>query len=142
MQGTSMAAPAVAGSVVLLREYFMKGYYPTQLPTAPYGVLELTPWQFRSQPTNHDGTLVRNDSLITLLSDNLGHHRHSVRVDAFEPTSALVKALLVHSAVAVGGPVRVVTKKTQTMEHVPPPPSVYQGHGRIKLDNVLQFAPS
>ncbi len=32
--GTSMAAPAVAGAALLVREYFMRGFYPTGAPNA------------------------------------------------------------------------------------------------------------
>lgn len=32
MQGTSMAAPLVAGSAALVRQYFQKGMYPTGAP--------------------------------------------------------------------------------------------------------------
>jgi hypothetical protein len=34
MQGTSMAAPVVAGSAVLVRQYFEQGFYPTGAPVA------------------------------------------------------------------------------------------------------------
>lgn len=129
MQGTSMAAPVAASAAVMIREYLMKGFYPTGTETAPQGVFELTPAAAR--PEAVAGMREHRSSTGALISPT--------SADAFEPSAALVKALLVHSAVAVGGPVRSAVSKTG-FETVPPPPSVYQGHGRIKLDNVLTFA--
>lgn len=37
MSGTSMAAPAVAGVAMLVRQYYMAGYYPSGAPQAPDG---------------------------------------------------------------------------------------------------------
>ena len=34
MQGTSMATPLVAGSAVLVRQYFEEGFYPSGAATA------------------------------------------------------------------------------------------------------------
>ncbi len=128
MQGTSMAAPVAAASAVIVREYLMKGYYPSGEEQAPNGVFELTP---RAHRPNADAAGVsertRNGVLV------------ASSPDAFTPSAALVKAMLVHSAVAVGGPVRSAVDASG-WESVPPPPSVYQGHGRIKLDNVLPLA--
>jgi hypothetical protein len=126
MQGTSMAAPVAASAAVVVREYLMKGYYPTGNETAPLGVFELTPRARRAEDSDAAERTVNGE--LTAAS-----------TDAFKPSAALVKALLVHSAVAVGGPVKSVLSDTG-FEDVPPPPSVYQGHGRIKLDNVLTFA--
>lgn len=58
---------------------------------------------------------------------------------SFTPSAALVKALLVHSTVPVGGPVRSAESESR-YESVHPPPSIYQGFGRFKLDNVLTFS--
>ena len=57
---------------------------------------------------------------------------------AFDPTSSLLKAMLAHGTVAVGGTVHE-SKNGQREVRVLPPPSIYQGHGRIQLDQVLNF---
>jgi subtilisin-like proprotein convertase family protein len=84
--GTSMTAPGVSGNVLLAREYFMNGWYPTGAPVAG---------------------------------------------DGFTPTAALLKAMIVNSAVAIpfdaeGRPITI--------------PSDEQGWGRVLLDNALHFA--
>jgi len=85
MGGTSMASPGVVGYALLVREYFMEGWYPSGTATP---------------------------------------------ADAFTPSAALVKAILVNSAVSIqwdngGNPITI--------------PSAPQGWGRILLDNALQF---
>jgi subtilisin-like proprotein convertase family protein len=86
MTGTSMAAPGAAGNALLVREYFMDGWYPSGSPTP---------------------------------------------ADAFTPTAALTKAMLVNSAVPIswdaeGRPIGI--------------PSDPQGWGRILLDNAMHFS--
>ena len=78
--GTSMACPAVAGSAVLVRQYFTDGYYPTGVAT----------------PAN-----------------------------AFTPSGALLRAVMVNSAVDMAGIFGY--------------PSNVEGWGRILLDNTLYF---
>jgi len=134
MQGTSMAAPVAAGSALLIREYFMKGYYPSGRETAPLGVFELTEPRFRTE-------IAANRTLAQLGSGRPDRHGtlRASSPDAFNPSAALVKAVLAHCTVAVGGPVRSAEDESR-YEAVLPPPSIHQGHGRIKLDNVLTFA--
>ena len=84
--GTSMTAPGVSGNVLLTREYFMNGWYPTGAP---------------------------------------------VPANGFTPTAALLKAMLVNSAVPIpfdaeGRPITI--------------PGNEQGWGRVLLDNALYFA--
>ena len=57
---------------------------------------------------------------------------------AFDPTSSLLKAMLAHGTVAVRGTVHE-NRNVQREAEVLPPPSVYQGHGRIQLDQVVNF---
>ncbi|WP_176371604.1 discoidin domain-containing protein [Desulfosediminicola flagellatus] len=84
MSGTSMSAPAHAGSATLVRQYFVEGYYPSG---------------------SANGT------------------------DSINPSAALVKAILVNSAVNMTG------------EYTDGPiPSTGQGWGRILLDNTLLFS--
>jgi hypothetical protein len=78
LTGTSMACPAVAGAGLLVRQYFMEGFYPSGAPT----------------PT-----------------------------DALTPSGALIKAVLINSAV--------------DMTDIPGYPSDQEGWGRLLLDNAL-----
>jgi hypothetical protein len=150
MQGTSMAAPAAAAAAVLVREYLMKGFYPSGLERAPLGVLQLTPPHQRGEPleglADEWRASERSDaSWLEAAARAVGSALGSTAAaapplheDAFAPSAALVKAALAHSAVAVAGPVRTEFP-TEHFAAVSPPPSIYQGHGRIKLDNVLVF---
>lgn len=78
--GTSMAAPTVAGSTALLRQYFMDGFYPTGA---------------------------------------------KVTANGFRPSAALLKAMLINGA-----------NDLQTADI----PTIYEGWGRIRLDNALFFS--
>ena len=84
--GTSYASPGVVGNALLVREYFMEGWYPTGSPTP---------------------------------------------ADAFTPSAALIKAMLVNSAVSI--------QFNQSNEAITIPHAA-QGWGRILLDNALYFA--
>jgi len=77
--GTSMASPAVAGVGLLMRQYFVDGYYPTGAASA----------------------------------------------DGFSPTGALLRAVLINSAVDMTG--------------ISGFPSDSEGWGRILADNALYF---
>ena len=55
---------------------------------------------------------------------------------AWLPSSSLLKGMLAHGTAPVGGKVKLKTGKDAT---VLPPPSVYQGHGRIQLNQVINF---
>ena len=88
-QGTSMSTPAAAGSAMLVRQYFMDGFYPRGVRTA---------------------------------------------ADAFVPTGALMKAMLINSAV----PMKAVRFANNSLLLLGLPPDVFQGHGRIKLNEVLR----
>ncbi|MEE8169087.1 MAG: S8 family serine peptidase, partial [Phycisphaerae bacterium] len=79
--GTSMACPAVAGMGILVRQYFMEGFYPS------------------------------GDRDVA---------------DVFTPSGALIKAILINSAVDMTG--------------VPDYPSLREGWGRIQTDDTLFFA--
>jgi hypothetical protein len=78
--GTSFATPAVSGMALLVRQYFMEGYYPTGAANAP---------------------------------------------DAFTPSGALLKAMLVNSTVDMSG--------------IGGYPSNQEGWGRILVDDSLHF---
>jgi hypothetical protein len=84
LSGTSMATPAVAGSAILVREYFESGYWPSGAASA---------------------------------------------ADAFNPSTALVKAILVVGA----------DNMTGTDTHGDRPNNS-QGWGRVNLDRGLAFA--
>lgn len=81
LTGTSMACPAVSGAGLLVREYFMDGFYPSGA---------------------------------------------AVGGDAFTPSGALIKAVLINSAVDMTG--------------IAGYPSNQEGYGRVLLDNSLYFA--
>jgi hypothetical protein len=78
--GTSMACPAVAGAGMLVRQYFMQGYYPS------------------GQPDPEDG---------------------------FTPSGALIKSMLLNSAVDLTGETGYPTDK--------------EGWGRVLADDALYF---
>ncbi|MEM7352559.1 MAG: S8 family serine peptidase, partial [Acidobacteriota bacterium] len=79
--GTSMAAPGVAGSAALIRQYFTDGWYPTGAANAS---------------------------------------------DAFTPSGALLKAMLINSGTDMSGVAAI--------------PSNCQGWGRVTLDDALHFS--
>ena len=131
MQGTSMAAPVAAGTAMLAREYLMKGYYPTGRLTAPNGVQELTAPAYRGVfPGAAEAPVGASTSATGLRASS---------PDAFVPSAALLKGLLLHSSVPVGGPVKTAERDSK-FEAVHPPPSLHQGYGRLKLNNVLTIA--
>lgn len=86
MQGTSMATPLIAGSAVLVRQYFLSGAYPTGSPTTE---------------------------------------------NAFAPSGALVKAVLIGGASGLSG------YEPDTGLPLAPPPSFRQGFGRVHLSQSL-----
>lgn len=93
-----MAAPIVAGTAALLRQYFKEGYYAQAL---------------RKRGQCHAPYLCQ----------------------AFEPSSPLMKAIFVISAVPV-----TALRVDHTVTPLFSPPDLIQGHGRVKIDNVLDFS--
>ena len=86
-----MAAPAIGANAVLVRGYFLQGFYPS------------------------------------------GRERTA---DGFEPSGALVKAMLLHSSQRMA---TIVNDKGEAQE-LTEYPSPEQGYGRIQLDTVLHFS--
>jgi hypothetical protein len=84
--GTSMATPAVAGAVALIRQYYEEGWYPTG-------------------------------------EKNI--------VNAFEPSSALVRATLINGAIEISG--------SGAYQNSTKYPNGDQGWGRVNLSNSLYF---
>ena len=103
LRGTSMSTPTVAGHAVLIRQYFLEGYYPSGQP-------------------------------------NPAH--------SFIPSGALLKAMLIHSAVAmenVISPAAGATSAKTSIAKITPVsnyPSNEQGYGSIQINNVLNFGVS
>jgi len=88
-QGTSMSCPLVAGLALLVRQYFMEGWYPTGVKTS---------------------------------------------VNRFVPSGALVKAMLINSAVGVKS---YTASGVVTM--LGPPPDNIQGFGQVMLSRVMRL---
>jgi hypothetical protein len=84
--GTSMATPVVAGAAVLIRQYFLDGYFPSGVANP---------------------------------------------ADSFDPTSALVKAVM------IGGAAQLDGYEADTGLPIDPTPSFRQGFGRVFLGNSL-----
>ena len=82
--GTSMSTPVIAGGGIMLRQYFMDGFYPSGVANA---------------------------------------------ADAFTPSAALLKAVLVAGASSLQG------FEADTGLPIDPPPSFRQGFGRVDLGN-------
>lgn len=95
MQGTSMACPVAAGNGVLIRQYYVDGYYPTGI---------LTP-----------GNAMPN------------------------PSSALIKATLITSALAMQSYHRDYNVPQNNPWPLPPPPNIWAGHGLVSLSRVLRI---
>jgi subtilisin family serine protease len=91
--GTSMATPAAAGAVVLIRQYFMDKNF----------------WQ---------KACIRGFS-----GDG--------KCEAFTPSGPLLKAMLLHSGE------RMKRYEGSPSKDLSSPPDIYQGYGRIKLNNIL-----
>lgn len=87
--GTSMSCPLVAGLALLVRQYFMEGWYPTGVKTT---------------------------------------------ANRFVPSGALVKAMLINSAVRVQ---RYTNNSVVLM--LGPPPDMYQGFGQVMMSRVLRL---
>lgn len=78
LSGTSMATPVVAGTAVLVREYYVRGYYPSGEPVRDYNLLSCICICIAS-----------SFLLLPLFLQNLA--------DGFSPSAALVKATIVNS---------------------------------------------
>lgn len=62
-------------------------------------------------------------------------------LNSFIPSAALLKAVMIHSAVSVAGQVAYYPKSASPLSYsVAPAPSIYQGYGRVMMSNVLLFA--
>ena len=95
-----MATPATAGMAVIIRQYFMSGFYGS----TTVGVADST--------------------------------------KGFTPSGALIKAMLIHSAVSLTKAVEVSTTTGHTVVNTWTSvqlPDNNQGYGRIQLDNALYF---
>lgn len=106
-----MATPLVAGAAAVAREYFVKGYYPSgQTSIEAVGTCKC--FSFRICGT---GSMVTGD--------------------AFIPSGALLKAILIHS----GRPMarRIYADGSTVTEDSYP--SLSQGYGRVTLNRVLKI---
>lgn len=103
--GTSMATPVVAGNAVLLREYFVDGFYPRGFKNTGGSTDVIFVDGFEQAPPRPAGT----DSAV----------------DAYNPTGAVMKAVLLNSTVQTTSPATF--------------PNTGTGWGRPWLDNNLWF---
>lgn len=93
LSGTSMATPAAAALAVKVRQYFLKGYYPSGSPNTE---------------------------------------------DAFTPSGALLKAMLIHST----SPIYTIANEEGYRDIIGDYPTREAGYGRVQLDRVLNFGSS
>jgi hypothetical protein len=107
--GTSMATPVVAGAALLVRQYFEQGWYVGGRGGEGFGSGK----DFASGPQTRRGDEKQPDPTF-----------------GFKPTAALVKAVLINGAVAMGG-------FSETGLPLEPPPSVRQGFGRACVGRSL-----
>jgi len=103
--GTSMSTPVIAGNAVLLREYFVDGFYPRGFKNTGGSTDVIFVDGFEQAPPRPAGT----DSAV----------------DAYNPTGAVMKAVLLNSTVQTTSPATF--------------PNTGTGWGRPWLDNNLWF---
>jgi hypothetical protein len=119
MAGTSMAAPAVAAMLTVIREYFREGYYPA-------GYI-----RNNKTGTNNNHSNVSFETLVNGWGSPLGEDDG----DGFIPSGALLKAVLVHSGQRMST-LSSTSKSTKISGY----PSVVQGYGRAVLSSTLYFS--
>ena len=128
-----MATPVVAGSALLLRQYFVDGFYPS-------GALQRAVWMplqcclhRNSKPSSAASHVGPAPPLTCCLAPLALHCTAGARNpdNAFSPTGALVKAVMLGGAAAITG------FEADTGLPVDWPPSFRQGFGRVFLGALL-----
>jgi len=134
LSGTSMATPAVAGEMSLVRQYFETGRY--------YDYLKTYLGQFY-RGNNQDGETQPTpmNNIIDVLA-NISHTDAVVQLSKnLKLTSAALKTVAVASANAAQGSVQSY-RKGESSYYLPvqsSPMSAFQGWGLFNVDRILQF---
>eukprot|EP00904_Undaria_pinnatifida_P010402 jgi/Undpi1/6492/HiC_scaffold_20.g08971.m1 len=102
--GTSMSCPVAAGAAALVRQYFDDGYYAVDVEAR--------------------GGLCSASSTTTRRRGGGGGGDFSFACESFSPSGALVKAMLIHGANAMGGSTD---------------PDGERGFGRVHLESAMPF---
>ncbi len=107
-QGTSMAAPVVAGSALLARQYFVDGFYPSGARLVPGGLMMMRARRRRAPPRLRRSRREDDCSRVKVARNRCWGGRlvcagRRCAGCGYAPSAALLRAVLVGGAAAVQG---------------------------------------